>query len=145
MTIAIFNWIEKFSNKRIFIFCDNMSVVQMVNNNSSKCRNCMVLIRMIVLKALTYNVKINVKHIAGKSNISSDLLSRLEYKKFRQHSRSIGRRFQNKPCNIPKDLWPMEKLWLNKNYQHIKEIKENSNSRKSKKKKTRTRKQEHLQ
>ena len=81
MTVAIMNWIHKYQNQRIYIFCDNMSVVQMVNNNTSKCKNCMVLIRMIVLKALTHNVNIKVKHVPGKLNKFSDWLSRMEYKK----------------------------------------------------------------
>ena len=120
MTVAISIWIEKFKNQRIYIFCDNMSVVQMVNKTSSKCKNCMVLIRYIVLKSLTYNVKINVKHVPGKSNNYSDWLSRLEYKKFRQHARSMGRKFTNSPSTIPQELWPMEKIWLTKNYRHLK-------------------------
>ena len=66
MTVAIINWIHKFKNQRVYIFCDNMSVVQMVNKTSSKCKNCMVLIRIIVLQALKHNVKINVKHVPGK-------------------------------------------------------------------------------
>ena len=121
LTMGISLWIHKFQNKRISIFCDNMSVVQMVNNNSSKCKNCMVLIRIIVLKALTFNVKINVKHVAGKINIFADWLSRLEYKKFRQHSRKISRIFDNKPMIISQELWPIDKIWLLNNYQNLKQ------------------------
>ena len=54
--IGLSNWIGKYRNRRIFIFCDNMSVVQMINNNTSKCKNCMVLIRVLVLMSLTDNV-----------------------------------------------------------------------------------------
>ena len=31
-----------------------------------------------------------------------------------------GRKFSNSPNTIPDDLWPMEKIWLTKNYRHIK-------------------------
>ena len=116
LTIAVINWIHKFKNQRIYIFCDNMSVVQMVNKTTSKCKNCMVLIRILVLQALTYNVKINAKHVPGKENIFSDCLSRLEYKKFRQHARKVQRKFDSKPCEIPSTLWPMENIWLTNNY-----------------------------
>ena len=122
LTIAIYLWSYKFMNQNITIFCDNMSVVQMVNKSSSKCKNCMVLIRLIVLKSLTHNVKINVKHVPGKNNNFADWLSRLEYKKFRQQSRKISRKFDNKPMEIPQDLWPMEKLWLLNNYQSLQAI-----------------------
>ena len=120
MTVAIMNWIHKYKNKRIYIFCDNMSVVQMVNNNSSKCKNCMVLIRLIVMKALTCNVNIKVKHVPGRFNIFSDLLSRMEYKKFWQHAKNSKRTFNKKPTQMPDEVWPMEKIWLNNKYQKIK-------------------------
>ena len=93
MTVAIYSWIHKFKNRRVYIFCDNMSVVQMVNNTTSSCKNCMVLLRIIVLKALTHNVKINVKHVPGKLNNFSDWLSRLEYKKFWQHAKATNKKF----------------------------------------------------
>ena len=139
MTVAISNWIHKFQNRKITIFCDNMSVVQMVNNNSSKCKNCMVLIRIIVLKALTHNVKISVKHVPGKQNKFSDWLSRLEYKKFKQHAKTCNRKFANSPTTMPEDIWPMENIWLNNKYQKIKlnkkARKSNISSRSQKKKK----------
>ena len=111
VAIAVFNWIHKYRNQKIFIFCDNMSVVQMINNNSSKCKSCMLLIRIIVLKALTFNVKINAKHIAGVKNNFSDLLSRMQYHKFRTLARKIGRKFNGSPSPIPEELWPMSKVW----------------------------------
>ena len=119
MTVAISAWIHLLKNRRVTVFCDNMSVVQMVNNNSSNCKNCMVLIRIIVINCLTHNVKLHVNHVAGKNNIYADWLSRLEYKKFRQHARKIGRSFSNSPTQVSEDLWPMEKLWLNNNYQKL--------------------------
>ena len=44
LCVGIFTWSDHFQNQRIIIFCDNMSVVNMVNQTSSKCKNCMVLI-----------------------------------------------------------------------------------------------------
>ena len=120
MTLAIYMWIHKYQNQRIHIFCDNMSVVQMVNNSSSKCRNCMVLIRFITIKALTHNVKIKVKHVPGKLNTYADWLSRMEYKKFKQHTRMAKEKFEHSPTPLPVELWPMKKIWKKKNYQKIK-------------------------
>ena len=112
VTIAVMNWIHKYANKKITIFCDNMSVVQMINNNSSKCKNCMVLIRIIVLQCLTNNVDLNVKHVRGKNNIFSDLLSRMKYKQFWQWARKTNKSFNKKPCPIPELLTDMEQIWL---------------------------------
>ena len=44
VAIGILLWIKHFANSRIFIHCDNQSVVHMINNTSSNCPNCMVLI-----------------------------------------------------------------------------------------------------
>ena len=110
VTVAIHLWIQIYKNKKIILFCDNMSVVHMINNSSSKCPNCMILIRLIILQELTHNVKINTKHVLGKSNTFSDMLSRLKYKEFRREARRTGTQFEQKPTDIPQLLWPMEKL-----------------------------------
>ena len=112
VTIATINWLHKFKNQSITIFCDNMSVVQMINNNTSKCKNCMVLIRIIVLQSLTNNVKLQVKHVEGKLNTFSDLLSRMKYKQFWQFARKTNKLFNNKPTQIPGMLQDMKQLWI---------------------------------
>ena len=110
VTIAVINWIHRYPNKKIILFCDNMSVVHMINNNSSKCRNCMVLIRIIVLQGLMHNTKIMAKHVIGKTNIFSDSLSRLKYKDFRRIARQQGRKFDNKPTENPRLSIPNGKI-----------------------------------
>ena len=73
---GIVTWIHRFKNKRIYLFCDNMSVVAMINSTTSSCKQCMVLIRIIVLYSLMEEVRVYAKHVRGSSNIFSDLLSR---------------------------------------------------------------------
>ena len=41
---------QSLKNHRVGIFCDNQSVVHMVNNSTSSCGRCMILIRILVLK-----------------------------------------------------------------------------------------------
>ena len=62
-TAGILAWINRFKNRRVVIFCNNQSVVHMINNTSSSCSNCMVLIRIIVLYSLIYNVRIFAKYV----------------------------------------------------------------------------------
>ena len=112
VTCAVMCWIHKYKNKRIILFCDNTSVVHMINNNSSKCKNCMALIRLIVLQGLIHNVKINAEHVPGVENIFSDRLSRLKYNEFRQEARKRNIYFKGTPTKIPDILWPMDKLWV---------------------------------
>ena len=112
LTIAIFNWIHKYSNMNVVLFCDNQSVVYMVNSSSSRCKNCMILIRMIVLKCLTHNVKITLKYVRSEDNTFADLLSRMKYKEFRKLARRNNVKFDKEPANIPEELWPMDKLFI---------------------------------
>ena len=68
VTAAVLAWIHRFKNKRIILFCDNKSVVDMINLTSTSCKNCMVLIRVIVLKGLIENVRIFARHVPGVLN-----------------------------------------------------------------------------
>ena len=109
VTIAVVNWIERFKDRKIALFCDNLAAVHMINNNSAKCKNCMVLIRIIVLQGLLHNVRITAKHIAGKANIISDLLSRQKYLEFRKIT---GTRYNGSMTQPPAALWPISKVWF---------------------------------
>ena len=42
--------------ENFLFFCDNQSMVAMINTTSLSCKNCMVLIRIIVLHCLIHNV-----------------------------------------------------------------------------------------
>ena len=112
VTVAVVLWIHEYKNKQVTIFCDNMSVVHMINNNSSKCKNCMVLIRILVLHCMIENVKVSAKHVSGKLNIYADLISRMKYKEFRKTARMNNVKFASKPTPLPEILWPIEKLWI---------------------------------
>ena len=104
---TVLNWIHNYKNKRIILFCDNQSVVQMVNNTTSSCKNCMVLIRILVLKSLTENVRIFAKYIKSKDNRASDYLSHLKICQFK----SLPQIWDTYPTPIPDQLHPMKKLW----------------------------------
>ena len=66
---GIITWHKDLSNRRIIIHCDNQAVVEMVNSNSSKCKNCMILIRKLVLNNLFHNRRIYVRYIRTARNI----------------------------------------------------------------------------
>ena len=90
LTIGIISWLKNFKNKRITVACDNMSVVWMINSTTSGCKNCMILIRLIVLQCLIDNVKLTARYVKSKDNLFPDLLSRLKYDEFRRKSRALG-------------------------------------------------------
>ena len=47
LCVTVFTWIHLLRDRRIVIFCDNLTIVNVVNNASSSCRRCMYLIRML--------------------------------------------------------------------------------------------------
>ena len=113
VAVAVINWIHNYANRKVTLFCDNMSVVYMVNNSSSRCKNCMVLIRIMVLHCMLHNVQLSAKHVDGKLNVYADLISRMKYREFRRVAKRNNIKFAKNPTPMPAILWPIEKLWLN--------------------------------
>ena len=108
VTTAILNWGHKIKNLRVLIFCDNMSVVHMINTNTSSCKHCMKLIRIIVLKSMECNVRFTARHVLGKLNTYSDLLSRGRLDTFWKLAEKEQKEFNKKPTKMPAEIWPME-------------------------------------
>ena len=108
LTATVLKWIHRFSNRRVILFCDNQSIVQMVNNTTSKCTNCMVLIRLLVLKSLTENVRVFARYIESKANKAADYLSRGELHKFK----SLKNSWDRLPLEMPTELVLIHKVWI---------------------------------
>ena len=109
VTTGILSWAQFFRNKRVVLFCDNMGAMEIINSASSKCKNCMVLVRLITLHSMNLNVRIFAKHCPGLDNEKSDWLSR---GKMEQFKRKYGHLHDEEPGQIPDKVWPMEKLWV---------------------------------
>ena len=109
LVVAVFAWQDLLSNRRIAVYCDNSSVKDMVNNTTSNCKQCMALIRMLVLNNLIHNRRIFVKHIRTDLNILADALSREKFGEFWRNAPSSTRRVADK---VPAELFPPTKLWL---------------------------------
>ena len=56
---GVMAWIPRFQNRWVTVFTDNESVKNMVNNTATGCKNCMVLVRMLVLEGLIWNTQTN--------------------------------------------------------------------------------------
>ena len=87
-----------------------MSVIHMVNNMSSSCRNCMVLIRMLTLESMTHNVRLFGKHVRSEDNRPADALSRHDFNHF--FHLTEGKALDRYPSRIPTELWLIEKIWM---------------------------------
>ena len=107
VAIGVLKWLRLFKNRKVLLFCDNMSVVHMVNEMTSKCGHCMKLICLIVLEALLWNVKLGAKYVNTKLNGKADTLSRLDVNRFRRISTNMN----DQPSSIPEELLPIQKVW----------------------------------
>ena len=112
VTVGILLWINKFQNKRLLLHCDNDSVCKMINKSSSGCKNCMVLLRIIVLECLRQNVKVTAEWVATGDNGKADALSRLEFDRFWDLVEESGNEMYNFPTDLPADIWPITKIWI---------------------------------
>ena len=117
VTAALLKWRRdhKLNNARVTIFCDNESVLHMINKLGSTCCQCMKLIRLIAMESIIWNRKVKVKHVRSGDNILADSLSRLNLEKFWSNI--------SRPMNETGDtlegliIWPMDKFWnMSDNY-----------------------------
>ena len=108
---GVLTWIHRFKNRRIILFCDNKSVVDMINLTTTSCKNCMVLLRMLVLKGLMENVRIFARHIAGSKNVLADNLSRNRIDLFHDNCIEQNRFINESPTKVPEIIWPISKIW----------------------------------
>ena len=107
LVTCVLQWGFKYQNRRVILFCDNKSVVAMVNNTSSTCENCMVLIRKLVLHCMEINTRIFVKYVRTSDNKRADYLSRGGIKDFKM----LGYPFAEQATAIPTSICPPSKIW----------------------------------
>ena len=97
------------NNKRVKLHCDNKAVVHMINNMTSFCKNCMVLIRVLVLNGLKFNRKLTACYISTKDNFLSDPLSWNQMSRFWSLAPA---NMSRQPTKLPEVIWPISKIWL---------------------------------
>ncbi|XP_041432165.1 uncharacterized protein LOC121397936 [Xenopus laevis] len=94
-------WGPQLANKRIVWHCDNMGVVQVVNNLSSNSPPVLRLLRQAVFRALKFNILIQAKHIPGCTNVVADALSRFQFNELWEIANYLDK--EGTPC--PQHLW----------------------------------------
>ena len=114
VTAGVLMWTKRHRNTRIVLFCNNESVVHMLNRQSSKCPNCIVLIRHITLQCMIDNVRLYAKHVRTFCNDRSDVLSRDLIDKFKRLSYERGIDINPFPLEIPDILKDIDKFWIHK-------------------------------
>ena len=90
------------SNKRVMFFSDNATVVDVINNRTSKHRGIMVLLSYLVLSYLRHKIMFRARHIPGLINSCADSISRSLVAKFKELSREADQL----PTPVPENLMP---------------------------------------
>lgn len=107
--VSLYLGIHKLANKRVVLFCDNESVVHMLNKTTSSCRVCMIMIRMIVLWSMKFNARIFCMHLRSEQNTAADLLSRGRIQEYLDMTSKNKRKLKE---TLPQELWPLPPSWL---------------------------------
>jgi hypothetical protein len=102
ITLAIELWGPLLSSKRILLYCDNQSVVAIINSQTSKCPLIMRLVRRLTVAAMSSNLVLRSHHIPGSSNTLADHLSRFCH----LQARRVAPWLNESPDLIPTHLLP---------------------------------------
>ena len=79
----------------------------MINSNTSSCKRCMKLLRLLTLDGLRNNRRVFARWVDTKSNFLADSLSRLDFKHFRR----LGLQMNQYPDNVSAEIWPISRVW----------------------------------
>ena len=109
VTAAVVTWLHRFRNQKICLYTDNKSAMFMINGSASKCKNCMVLIRRIMLESMKCNCRITAKYVETDKNVLADALSRSDSARFWENAHET---MHKQRTLVPEEIWPITKLWL---------------------------------
>ena len=97
IVLACALWYPHFSGKCLQFWCDNESVVAIINSGHSKAPRIMDLVRFLVLISMKHNFLVWTRHVPGASNEIADALSRFQVSCFRE----LAPDADQSPCSIP--------------------------------------------
>ena len=70
--------------EKSLLFVDNVSLVHILNKQSSRSDSLMSFLRPLVLSALQNNIQFKAKHVSGIDNKIADAISRKQWESFRR-------------------------------------------------------------
>ncbi|KAJ1152619.1 hypothetical protein NDU88_005394 [Pleurodeles waltl] len=80
--VALSIWGSTFANRNVVFNVDNQSVVNLVNSQRARDEKVLKLLRVFLLKCLTFNVIFKAKYVPGVNNDVADALSRFQWQRF---------------------------------------------------------------
>ena len=93
-------WYPYFTGKRLQFWCDNDSVVTIINSGHSKAPRIMDLVRFLVLISMKHNFLVRAHRVPGVANKIADALSRFQVDRFGH----VAPHANQYPCTIPPSL-----------------------------------------
>lgn len=79
---ATATWCEALHTKKVIFYCDNLSIVYILQSGCSKDPDIMKLVRALFFIAAQYQIEYTAKHLPGIMNTDADNLSRLKIQDF---------------------------------------------------------------
>ncbi|XP_062599327.1 uncharacterized protein LOC134260800 [Saccostrea cucullata] len=99
--VALTLYNKDLQNTRLLFHIDNMSVVHIINNSTSKSDRVMNIVRKLVLITLQYNIQIKASKIPTKANSIADAISRSQWARFRH----LAPEADFFPTPVPNNVW----------------------------------------
>ena len=97
IVVACALWYPYFSSKRLQFWCDNESVVAIINSGHSKTPRVMDLVSFLVLISVKHNFLVRACHVPGAKIGIADALSSFQVQCFRELTPNADQ----SPCTIP--------------------------------------------
>lgn len=101
--VAVFVWGERFRDKWVRFYSDNLGVVTAVNRQTAHSPPVINLLRRFVLRCLMLNLHFSTVHLPGVTNCIADALSRFQWDRFRELAPEADA--EGLPC--PEHLWSL--------------------------------------
>ena len=96
-------WAHSLQTKKVLLHIDNLALVHIINQKTSKNPRVMALLRSLVLIALQYNIQLRSTHVPGSKNEISDAISRFQWERFRR----LAPWANPYPCQVPTEFWSL--------------------------------------
>ena len=75
LLVALKVWGPQFCGRCIILKCDNITVVQVFNSDSTRSRFLAAVLQNVWLVCAIHNIELKVVHVAGITNVIADLVS----------------------------------------------------------------------
>lgn len=76
-------WASRMANQSVIFWCDNLGVVQAINNQQCSSPHALRLLQYLVVHCLRLNISFTARHVPGAENGVADALSRGDFVRFR--------------------------------------------------------------